>query len=1329
MIPFLKKFLFFCKFAASPRPYFMNRPQDMRTISAIAPFRMTSTLRCIAAFLFVIGSSGTLAQAQSSYTEGFAQRHSYYRHTLGDNAALTSLGISSGDEAGWIKITGSGTKVSGLAAGDYLHIITVGRTFQTMGLFTNGAAIGTRINRGNRFDNSVTTSQLQVVSLRDADGSDFTKAFTPTGKPGRWTGELNATQDNAPTPMRHFRIRAENASGGDNPGIIVKVPAGATHLFKSADVNSFSDLPTGGCNITLTKIDPANRPRFSLDSGDLVISEGTTADSSLNTYNLRINRDVQTIYRVRVKYTLSHITSDGADLEFPTQEGTLEFAENVGQQIIPIQIRRDNIHEGDETFRLNLSVDPYNNPNEAYVDSPTTGSKDYTITLRDDDAVPTLTFAPRGAGTGQPNITHDSTNEPASGTVTYPLRVQLSRPSKFITPVWYAHNPTDLALAGGGAAATNGSDFSYAPAPDNVILIPAGSTWGDIPVTVYPDNIYEGPEKVVFHLGAEAHRATYNLNGDNGRLSLTINDSTSAPNVTLSSVGPLSSAESVTTRTLRLTRDRPSSLATIVDIDYSGSSATRNQDYTAPDSVTIPANANSADFNIVINDDDIPEFNETIVATAKSPRTNNVVGSVQGGKITLTIEDNDGGTEDQTIAPDSGAGSSKPIANSSIRIDIPPLFGEGGTPVAMWKIVGEPSWRMPGTAAAELAPGFHEIEFRAFEGFSMPFRRIISVDPNHSLVLPNPPVYIRQNALNPESITVNLFPQEAVTNGAKWKLEGESVWRDSGTTATGIPIGVHKIIFKATSAGYQTPIPIHRRVTPGANNHQYDNNRFSAFYTSSSTTPSGIRRPEVLANAATDQLPYSLTGRISTSAGFATGTAVRKQVVLTAAHALFDDNTLSHATDIRWHHQAQKGHYQPAATDASDLTGELNTAGLRVHKSAIIPRGVIILSGYAERRSQDPYAGTGSSTPDSQNLDLAVAYFGKDVARGGRAGILHSTIPGHWLTASSQKTLVGYTHDDALEDNLGKMHASAPADIPFTRYHERVWHSFELLAGGGVSGGPLFIRPNTGDQPWRQAAIYLGGTDRGIFRELDQDAVDLIDAASRLAGDDNNTGGGITHTNIAYQGSNGYGILKVVIEPQKARDDGARWGLTEDPSRLSNAQHSLLIDSSSGTALLTVRFKNIEGFLPPATQIVTLAANSLTSVTFTYQPLPASDPLPAWRSLHFGTTENTGTAADSFDADGDGQNNLAEFAAGTDPKNSTDTFKVLSSGKTAQGVFTLTVPAKSGRSYQLERNNNLTGTWESIGLPVTASQDGIVELHDPTAPGSSSFYRAVVSTP
>ena len=52
--------------------------------------------------------------------------------------------------------------------------------------------------------------------------------------------------------------------------------------------------------------------------------------------------------------------------------------------------------------------------------------------------------------------------------------------------------------------------------------------------------------------------------------------------------------------------------------------------------------------------------------------------------------------------------------------------------------------------------------------------------------------------------------------------------------------------------------------------------------------------------------------------------------------------------------------------------------------------------------------------------------------------------------------------------------------------------------------------------------------------------------------------------------------------------------------------------------------------------------------------ITAWTPFQSWQVQYFGSTDNP-AAAGSVDADGDGQNNLTEFLAGTDPTNSVGT--------------------------------------------------------------------------
>jgi hypothetical protein len=65
-----------------------------------------------------------------------------------------------------------------------------------------------------------------------------------------------------------------------------------------------------------------------------------------------------------------------------------------------------------------------------------------------------------------------------------------------------------------------------------------------------------------------------------------------------------------------------------------------------------------------------------------------------------------------------------------------------------------------------------------------------------------------------------------------------------------------------------------------------------------------------------------------------------------------------------------------------------------------------------------------------------------------------------------------------------------------------------------------------------------------------------------------------------------------------------------------------------------------------------LTASDGAIMTFaeTTANVTVNTPLQSWRLANFGTTQNTGTAADSYDFDHDNLSNLIEYALGTDPK-------------------------------------------------------------------------------
>ena len=92
----------------------------------------------------------------------------------------------------------------------------------------------------------------------------------------------------------------------------------------------------------------------------------------------------------------------------------------------------------------------------------------------------------------------------------------------------------------------------------------------------------------------------------------------------------------------------------------------------------------------------------------------------------------------------------------------------------------------------------------------------------------------------------------------------------------------------------------------------------------------------------------------------------------------------------------------------------------------------------------------------------------------------------------------------------------------------------------------------------------------------------------------------------------------------------------------------------------------------------------------------------------------TGPCAGNSDSDGDGQSNLTEYLAGTDPRAGMSFFKISAVTRTGN-YFVIRFPTVTNKSYRVECCDDLTATncWtESVtnNVPGTGSD---VEVADP----------------
>ena len=136
-----------------------------------------------------------------------------------------------------------------------------------------------------------------------------------------------------------------------------------------------------------------------------------------------------------------------------------------------------------------------------------------------------------------------------------------------------------------------------------------------------------------------------------------------------------------------------------------------------------------------------------------------------------------------------------------------------------------------------------------------------------------------------------------------------------------------------------------------------------------------------------------------------------------------------------------------------------------------------------------------------------------------------------------------------------------------------------------------------------------------------------------------------------------------------------------------------------------------------ASEIANLATQSVAtfsglSVSATV-PLSILTELQNWRQTYLGTTQNTGNAADLFDANADGEVNLLEFATGQLPNASSLTSTPLARiGATLEFTYTRSKAAMSdGIAFTVEWSDTLAAnSWSNAGVTEQVlTDDGIVQ--------------------
>jgi hypothetical protein len=563
-------------------------------------------------------------------------------------------------------------------------------------------------------------------------------------------------------------------------------------------------------------------------------------------------------------------------------------------------------------------------------------------------------------------------------------------------------------------------------------------------------------------------------------------------------------------------------------------------------------------------------------------------------------------------APANPVAFTPPPSTGQLMVTLLPPQANG-----QWRFPWESAWRNSGTVATGLAQGeYTNIEFRTIPGYLAPaLSGPVAVTNGGTVFLTNtyfPTIIPDDTSGGAGSLTVNIGP--AAPNGAGWRFLGDTNSFNAPGYSTNLLSGTYLLQF-APVGGFATPASLSVQVAPGLPTV------LQITYLLAQSPPNGALLPVPVPPGEINDLtdyPYGYNGQLRTDVGYGSGVAVQTNVVLTAAHLIFNDQALSFVNQAYWFYQEETGVFTP---------------------DPLLARGWYVLSGYASQRTNDVLGGLGpdQSSPQSRNLDVAALYFDSPVANGGFGGYLPSdATPNPWLTSTSEKMLVGYPVDGSQfgVNNIinGQMYEIGPQPYtlglaPDPVADQQIYTAPWMLSFPGNSGGPFYVQLNGYYYP---AAVYLGTLFNGTVpyasavRAIDSNVVSLITLAAAL-GDTgtNNSGGGVITIIPSLSASVSHpGYLILQLGPPSAVQAGAAWKLTNQSANFYSAANPSLQEVTSTNALV-VQFKPIPGWILPTNRAVTVVPGLILTNVATYtvtNPVLTVDPI---NGLGLSGTSNT----------------------------------------------------------------------------------------------------------
>ena len=396
---------------------------------------------------------------------------------------------------------------------------------------------------------------------------------------------------------------------------------------------------------SLTLTDDDTRPSFAV--ADASASEG-------DDITFTVTRSGAMDNVVSVKWNTKADSSDGANAASATDytemstATKLDFAKGVGTQTFTVATTEDVLHEGDETFLVELT--------EAV--GGIISDTEATGTITDDDAAPsgiTLSVDTNGSTSGTPSTVAED-----AGATVVTVTATVNGTTRYV-------DAKTVTVSVGGGSATSDTDYDAVESFDITIAAGDASKAGTFDLTPTDDDLYEGNE-------------TIDVTGTSNSLTITKASITLEDNDTQPSFA-VADASAVEGDAITFTVTRSGAMDNVVSVKWNTKAATGDgaasaSDYTEMSTATkldFAKDVGSQTFTVATTEDTLNEANETFLIELTEPVGATITDAQATGTITnddvapttLTLvvdADNDTENVQSSLAENGGAKTVKVTA-------------------------------------------------------------------------------------------------------------------------------------------------------------------------------------------------------------------------------------------------------------------------------------------------------------------------------------------------------------------------------------------------------------------------------------------------------------------------------------------------------------------------------------------------------------------------------------------------------------------------------------------------------------------------------------------